>query len=183
MAFSSSFVDSDLIWNVVMLVFWLPEASSLTLNLLMTCFITSPKDTGLPSLLVAAAVSLLGSVKESVTRGCLLTAGLIRGPLPQAVLGATFPEVGARDGKADWDSVSSACVVEPLRALTGVESAKEGKGSGAPSSSCLFYKKWLDVWWGSEKHRHQLAWRSAAERAMTIDRTSSLDGDDLCGEG
>ena len=80
----------------------------------------------------------------SETWGCLVAAGLMRGPAlaPQAeATGLAAWGAGARDGKASWEEVSTLAV--PLagaaRALTGVSSTKLGNGSGAPSSSCLFY--------------------------------------------
>jgi hypothetical protein len=72
----------------------------------------------------------------------LFTAGLMRGPfeLPQATLViAAGWDFGASEGKADWDSVSSSGAGR-LLGLTGVFSAREGNGSGAPSSACLFYE-------------------------------------------
>jgi hypothetical protein len=83
-----------------------------------------------------------GKVKLSEARCCLGIAGLMRGPVlvPQADLaGAATAGAGASDGNARCDSVSTCAGVDALaRGLAG-ESFKLGNGSGAPSSSCLFY--------------------------------------------
>lgn len=63
--FSSSFLESALRWNVVCFVLWFVDASILTLNLFMTCFMISPRVIGLPSL-PAEERSIAVSVKDSV---------------------------------------------------------------------------------------------------------------------
>lgn len=78
-------------------------------------------------------------VKESVKTGALLTLGLIRGPAadPQT-------EVTLIDGAAETSEGKAASeVVSKGRACGGLDCAevgwdRDGKGSGAPSSSCLF---------------------------------------------
>jgi hypothetical protein len=96
---------------------------------------------GLPFLELASSMS--GKVKLSEARCCLGIAGLMRGPVlvPQAGLAgaAAAGADGASDGNARCDSVSTCAGVDALaRGLTG-ESFRLGNGSGAPSSSCLFY--------------------------------------------
>lgn len=100
---------------------------------------TSPKVVGRPSL-PAVAKSIAAKVKESVYTGILVMVALMRGPAVAQADGAwagTEGAVGTRDGKADWDSVSRSRVVDLVAVADGVESVKEGKGSGAPSNSCL----------------------------------------------
>lgn len=81
------------------------------------------------------------TVNVSVATGCFDVNALMRGPAPHEDL-AGVAETGedcARDGKASSDDGSRcACGCEALgRDFAGV-SFREGKGSGAPSSSCLF---------------------------------------------
>ena len=81
-------------------------------------------------------------VKLSEARGCLETAGLMRGPVlvPQVGLaGAAAGTDGAREGNANWDAVSTCGRVEGLGRCFAGESFRVGNGSGAPSSSCLFW--------------------------------------------
>jgi hypothetical protein len=79
-------------------------------------------------------------VKESVKTGALAITDLIRGPVadPHAefddALGAGAVEASV--GKATSDSVSNGMGV---LGFEGVWCESDGKGSGAPSSSCLFY--------------------------------------------
>jgi len=81
-------------------------------------------------------------VKESVKTGALATVDLIRGPVdePHAELegaeGAGTAE--GRVGKASSDSVSNGWVRGVL-GFAEVCCESDGKGSGAPSSSCLLY--------------------------------------------
>ena len=146
LALSSSFLESALRKNVVWRDFWFVDASSRTLYCAWTCLMTSPRDVGLPSLPTVDG-SIEGRTNVSETRGCLDAAGLMRGPAFAAHAEATglLPAwaAGARDGKASWDSVSTLWLPLPLdavaRALTGVSSTRLGNGSGAPSSSCLFW--------------------------------------------
>lgn len=68
----------------------------------------------------------------------------IRGPAaaPQAGLVAetTAGVADASEGKANWDPVSNSRLAGAWDlVLEGIESARDGNGSGAPSSSCLFY--------------------------------------------
>ena len=106
----------------------------------------SPRDAGLPSL-PAVDRSIDESSNVSDTTGCFEATGLMRGPAAalQAEATGLLPAwaAGARDGKASWDSVSTLWLPLPLdavaRALTGVSSTRLGNGSGAPSSSCLFW--------------------------------------------
>ena len=141
-ALSSSFFESALRKNVVWRAFWFVDASSLTLYWDITCFAISPRVVGLPSL-PAEDRSMDERENVSETTGCFEAAGLMRGPAPAphaeaAGLLAAWG-AGARDGNASWDSVSMVPLVAGARGLTGVSSTKLGNGSGAPSSSCLFY--------------------------------------------
>ena len=82
-------------------------------------------------------------VKESVKTGALGIADLIRGPVdePHAELDGAL-DAGATEasvGKATSDSVSNGRVCGAL-GFAGVCCESDGKGSGAPSNSCLFYK-------------------------------------------
>jgi len=74
--------------------------------------------------------------------GVDLTAALMRGPAsePQADFAGTEAAgaEGARVGKSVIESASVGSWTT-RRDLTGVASPREGKGSGAPSSSCLFW--------------------------------------------
>ena len=81
-------------------------------------------------------------VNESVKTGLEAMEGLKRGGL-----GATKVVVEVREGKAESVSMSS----WGGDRVTGLGEGTEGNGSGAPSSSCLF-------------------WRSAAARAMAEDK-------------
>lgn len=176
LAFSNSFVDSDFKLKVVCFLVWLELASILTLCLAMTCFMISPRVVGFPSL-PAVERSIEVRVKLSVTRLEPTTAGAMRGPLlaPQAdvvclIAGAT---VGASEGKATSDPVSRGALAGFLAGLgaAGPLSTKEGKGSGAPSSSCLFYNHHEDITEVNKKCVHEEClqtthtWRSAAEKA------------------
>lgn len=102
---------------------------------------TSPRDAGFPSL-PELDKSMADKVKESVKTGVLGIADLIRGPVgePHAELDGA-PDAGTAEasvGKATSDSVSNGRVCGAL-GFAGVCCESDGKGSGAPSSSCLFY--------------------------------------------
>lgn len=108
--FSRSLCESALRWKVVWRVFWFVDASILTLNFVMTCFMISPRVAGLPSL-PEVERSMEERVKDSVTwLGCTV-AGLMRGPtgLPHAGAAGLLAEAeeGARVGKASWEAVST----------------------------------------------------------------------------
>jgi len=104
-------------------------------------FMISPKVTGLPSL-AALDKSISVRVNVSEASGCFGTVALMRGPVPQSVLAGAL-EAGedcARDGNAAGEVSTCICDCNETfgRGLAG-ESFREGKGSGAPSSSCFFY--------------------------------------------
>lgn len=100
---------------------------------------TSPRVVGFPSL-PAVDRSTAGIVKDSETWCCFEAVALMRGAPaePQAVAGllALLAAEGARDGKASTESVLSWPLDEGVGAI-GAGSGVGGKGSGAPSSSCL----------------------------------------------
>jgi len=91
-------------------------------------------------------------VKESVKTGALATVDLIRGPVdePHAELeGAEDAGVAEGSvGKASSDSVSNGRVWWGVLGFAGVCCEIDGKGSGAPSSSCFFYisvrRRWIN---------------------------------------
>lgn len=104
---------------------------------------TSPKDPDLPSLLAWGKSAAL-ILNEPDTILLLGAVPLIRGATaaPQAAEVVCFTEEteGARDGKAVCDSVSrlvDALLVAGRFALGSSLPPRDGKGSGAPSSSCL----------------------------------------------
>ena len=86
-------------------------------------------------------------VNESVKTGVLITLGLIRGPEAAPQEGAAGGAAGAAEaseGNADSDSVSNSLAARGGWGVSGEgrlgESVRAGKGSGAPSSPCLFYR-------------------------------------------
>ena len=97
---------------------------------------------GLPSLPVWER-SIALKVKVSTKTGTFLPVDLIRGPdaAPQAKLDELVLETagaaGESDGKATSESVSKKLEAWAL-CFTRVSGPNDGKGSGAPSSSCLF---------------------------------------------
>ena len=101
---------------------------------------TSPRVVGFPSL-PAVDKSIAEMVKDSETWCCFEAVALIRGAPaePQAVgagLLALVEAEEARVGKASAESVLSWPLEEGV-AVRGARSGVAGKGSGAPSSSCL----------------------------------------------
>ena len=100
---------------------------------------TSPRVVGFPSL-PAVERSTDAMVNDSETWCCLEAVALMRGApaVLHAVAGLAVVLVaeGAREGKASTESVLSWPLAEGVGAA-GVGSGMEGKGSGAPSSSCL----------------------------------------------
>ena len=107
----------------------------------MTCLITSPNVADLPSL-PALLKSMDDKVNESVKTGVLITLGLIRGPVadPQAEVALVAGAAETSEGKAASSVVST--VTRGYDDDPGsAEVDRDGKGSGAPSSSCLFYIK------------------------------------------
>lgn len=75
-------------------------------------------------------------VNDSEIKGCFETVALIRGAAPQPEVGALAGTEGASEGKASVEVVST----RPLEAgagAAGTFSTRDGKGSGAPSSSSL----------------------------------------------
>lgn len=117
------------------------EASNLTLNFDITCFMTSPRVAALPSL-PAFDKSIAERVKESVWRFCLTIVGLIRGPddEPQAGGAGSAVAVEAKEGKAASSNLRGE---DCLRSAGPAASGREGNGSGAPSSSCFLCTRQL----------------------------------------
>lgn len=99
---------------------------------------TSPEETGLPSLFTVA-ISVDERLNESEKRCCFGMVARMRGPaVLQADVGALFPLgaalEGASDGKASWEVVSMA----PLDCSRGGVPEEAGAGSWG-STPCIFY--------------------------------------------